>query len=277
MTVGRPLSDRLQATVAKTRSNTGVSLAFGGVVDQAGVLLKNFDGPLVGPLSGVQLDAGHGLGGKVASMRTPMVVNDYVSASRITHRYDRIIQAEGLRSMIAVPVVVRDRTIAVVYGAFRGHEVVGNRIYDAVISEARRLEHALVAAELVETAEVPNADDKIREENRRLQAMTRDAYTRLRLLAARTTDPGVRDELLHEAALLGGRGHCDPELPFALTVREGDVLALVAGGMANARIATTLGLTIYTVKSYMKSIMFKLGASTRHEAVVIGRRHGLLP
>lgn len=179
--------------------------------------------------------------------------------------------------MTAVPVVVGDRTLAIVYGAFRGDQVIGGRIYDSVIKETRALEHSLVVADLIETAEEPRADPEIREENRRLRASVLDAYTRLRLLAARTSDPRMREELLREAELLSGQEPTGPRPQFFLTKRESDVLALVAGGMANPKIASALGLTTYTVKSYMKSIMSKLGASTRHEAVVISRRHGLLP
>lgn len=277
MLAGRPLAERLQATVARVRSATGVSLAFGGRVDQAGVLLKHFDGPLVGPLAGVKLAVGHGLGGKVASIRRPIVVNDYCRTPQITHDYDRIIQAEGLRSMAAVPVVVAGRTVAVVYAAFRGDRIIGDRIYDAVVGETRSLEHALVAAEVIDAAEEPRTGEEVREENRRLRASARDAYARLRLLAARTADPWMREELLREAERLSGRDPAASGPRVALTGREADVLALVAGGLANPQIAAALGLTTYTVKSYMKSIMSKLGAGTRHEAVVISRRQGLLP
>ncbi|WP_374613760.1 response regulator transcription factor, partial [Gordonia sp. (in: high G+C Gram-positive bacteria)] len=46
---------------------------------------------------------------------------------------------------------------------------------------------------------------------------------------------------------------------------------------SNARIAETLGVTVYTVKGYMKDAMRKLGASSRLEAVVTARSAGLLP
>ena len=60
-------------------------------------------------MSGVKLSYGHGLGGKAATIQRPIVVNDYVRAPHITHQYDRIIRAEGLRAMVAVPVVVAAR------------------------------------------------------------------------------------------------------------------------------------------------------------------------
>ncbi|NJP90907.1 response regulator transcription factor [Nonomuraea sp. FMUSA5-5] len=270
----KPQAERLQATLTRIRSLTGVSLAFAGPVDRDGVLLERFDGPVVGPLSGVKLSFGHGLGGKVASIQRPVVVNDYVRAPHITHQYDRIIRAEGLRAMVAVPVVVAKRTVAVVYAAFRDAQVIGGRIYDVVAGETRTLEHDLVVAQALRTIEPPHAGEvAVVEENRRLRAALRDTYTQLRLLAARTTDPELREELLREA----GR-FTEPGPPaLMLTARENDVLALVAGGLTNAQIAAALGLTTFTVKSYMKSLMSKLGAGSRHEAVVLARRQGLLP
>ncbi|GAA5065046.1 DNA-binding CsgD family transcriptional regulator [Thermocatellispora tengchongensis] len=272
----KPRAERVQATLARIRSLTGVSLAFAGPVDRDGVLLERFDGPVVGPLSGVRLSFGHGLGGKAASIQRPVVVNDYVRAPHITHQYDRIIQAEGLRAMVAVPVVVAKRTVTVIYAAFRDTQIIGGRIYDVVAGETRTLEHDLVVAHALETIEPPQGGEAaVIEENRRLRAALRDTYTQLRLLAARTADPVIREELLREADRFTDQEAGPPAL--TLTPRENDVLALVAGGLTNAQIASALGLTTFTVKSYMKSLMGKLGAGSRHEAVVIARRLGRLP
>jgi DNA-binding NarL/FixJ family response regulator len=51
------------------------------------------------------------------------------------------------------------------------------------------------------------------------------------------------------------------------------VLALIAEGMTNAEIATSLHLARSTVKRYVSSLMWKLEAHTREEAVRQGR-HG---
>lgn len=277
MMAGRPLAERLQAMLAKIRSTTGVSVAFGGIADQAGVVLKYFDGPIVGPLSGASLNIGHGLGGKVASIRRPIVVNDYFHTPHITHDYDRIIQAEGLRAMAAVPVIVDGQAVAVVYGSFRNDQVIGGRVYDSLVQEARNLEHSLVVAGAFDAVGGHGVEDSIVEENRQLRSSMRDVYARLRLLAAQTTDPATRAELLREAERFTHRNPAEAAAQVSLTDRETDVLALVAGGLTNAQIGSVLGLTTHTVKSYMKSIMGKLGADNRHEAVVISRRQGRIP
>jgi DNA-binding CsgD family transcriptional regulator len=60
----------------------------------------------------------------------------------------------------------------------------------------------------------------------------------------------------------------------ALTVREREVLGLLAVGHATKTIARELGISAHTVKAHVESIFAKLGATTRAEAVAIGVRRG---
>ena len=61
-----------------------------------------------------------------------------------------------------------------------------------------------------------------------------------------------------------------------LTTRETEVLALLAGGAGNKEIARQLRISEHTAKFHVASIMGKLGAATRTEAVTLGIRHGLV-
>jgi len=61
-----------------------------------------------------------------------------------------------------------------------------------------------------------------------------------------------------------------------LSPREIDVLRLVARGNANKEIAAQLSLTEETVKSYLRSILAKLGANDRTHAVAIGLKRGII-
>ena len=61
-----------------------------------------------------------------------------------------------------------------------------------------------------------------------------------------------------------------------LSPRELDVLAAVAKGKANKIIASDLSITENTVKNHVKSILSKLDASDRTDAVMIGLRRGYL-
>jgi NarL family two-component system response regulator YdfI len=62
----------------------------------------------------------------------------------------------------------------------------------------------------------------------------------------------------------------------ALTPRELDVFAMLAEGAANKTIAWRLGISEHTVKFHVASIMSKLNAASRTEAVAIGIRRGLI-
>jgi two-component system, NarL family, response regulator YdfI len=61
-----------------------------------------------------------------------------------------------------------------------------------------------------------------------------------------------------------------------LTTRELEVLAMLAEGLANREIADRLGVSDHTIKFHISSILDKLGAATRTEAVTLGLRMGLI-
>ena len=61
-----------------------------------------------------------------------------------------------------------------------------------------------------------------------------------------------------------------------LTPREIEVLAMLAEGQSNKAIAYRLGISEHTVKFHVTSIMAKLNAGSRTEAVTLGLRQGLI-
>ena len=62
----------------------------------------------------------------------------------------------------------------------------------------------------------------------------------------------------------------------ALTTREREILEMMAEGLSNRLIARRLGISTYTVKSHVASILGKLRAGSRTEAVTLGVRSGLI-
>ena len=68
----------------------------------------------------------------------------------------------------------------------------------------------------------------------------------------------------------GGRGSDD------LSVRERDVLRLIALGHTNAEIGAQLFLSVRTVETHRSHIQRKLGRTTRAELVRYSIEHGLL-
>jgi DNA-binding NarL/FixJ family response regulator len=61
-----------------------------------------------------------------------------------------------------------------------------------------------------------------------------------------------------------------------LTSRESEVLRMLAEGLGNREMASRLGISDHTVKFHISSILDKLGASTRTEAVTMGIRMGII-
>jgi DNA-binding NarL/FixJ family response regulator len=82
----------------------------------------------------------------------------------------------------------------------------------------------------------------------------------------------AQDLLAHVRAPAG-----PADLPLEeLTPREIEILRLLAEGSGNREIAAQLGISDHTVKFHISSILNKLDASTRTEAVTLGIRNGLI-
>jgi len=64
--------------------------------------------------------------------------------------------------------------------------------------------------------------------------------------------------------------------PADLTGRENDVLQLMAQGYCNKSIARQLGIGVGTVKTHVKALFGKLGATARTHAVALATRRGLV-
>jgi len=63
---------------------------------------------------------------------------------------------------------------------------------------------------------------------------------------------------------------------IALTARETEVLGHLAHGASNKSIARELDISVHTAKFHVASVLAKLGARNRSDAVAIGIRHGLV-
>lgn len=68
----------------------------------------------------------------------------------------------------------------------------------------------------------------------------------------------------------------DLERLESLTPREIEVLQIMATGPSTARLAHSLGVTALTARTHIKSILRKLGAHSRLEAVTVARRLGVI-
>lgn len=91
-------------------------------------------------------------------------------------------------------------------------------------------------------------------------------------------DTGVSAEPARDALAAGTAraSRLDEHGLDALTARERQVIELLVQGLSNRRIADVLAISEHTAKFHVNSIMSKLGASTRTEAVVEALRRGLV-
>jgi NarL family two-component system response regulator LiaR len=91
--------------------------------------------------------------------------------------------------------------------------------------------------------------------------------------AATRGQPALAPEAMQALFRAATRG---PALGDDLTDRESQVLALMAEGSSNDAIAAHLVIGPSTVKSHVSSVLSKLGASSRTEAVSLALKHGII-
>jgi len=90
-------------------------------------------------------------------------------------------------------------------------------------------------------------------------------------------DPAVQQHLLDviAAGQDNQAGPGAPPLPDGLTVREAEVLALIARGLSNTEIAAQLVVSEATVKSHINHLFAKTGVRDRAQAVAYAYDHEL--
>ncbi|MCA0155148.1 LuxR C-terminal-related transcriptional regulator [Tsukamurella sp. M9C] len=281
MTASTIDADVTRSALRTIRTRTELPVAFVGLVDEDHVVLGGGVGLRTPALNGLPVARGAGLGGHVLRTGRPTAVADYGTAG-ITQHYHAHVQAEGLRSMVAVPLAVNGVVRAVFYAADHRQSTFGDAVLGAVARTVRDLAYELRVRDEVERrmqfAEAAAAErSALGGVDREL---LREVFSELRALAGEITDGAVRTRLESACGRITdlGRpsgGAARPERP--LTARELDALAHVALGCTNAEVAQRLSISAETVKAYLRSAGQKLGTSTRFEAVTRARSLGLLP
>ncbi|HLY91834.1 MAG TPA: response regulator transcription factor [Candidatus Angelobacter sp.] len=113
--------------------------------------------------------------------------------------------------------------------------------------------------------------------------IARDAAPEDILLAMQAAEAGL--VLLHPTSASGliqenalrETNNAAEEFTEELTARESEVLRLVSLGLGNKEVAARLAISEHTVKFHISSILGKLHAGSRTEAVSLGIRRGLIP
>jgi len=277
-----PAADLIAQAVRELAQRTRFPVAFGGLIEDGAVSVTNIIGSKTHSLEGLKVRPERGLGGRAMTELRPRMTSDYASSRQITHDHDGFVLGEGLRTLLALPIIVNGRPRGVLYaGAWRGSPVGGvttapaMTVADSVASELRirdEVERRMRSMRPSANTFTPSHREELRE-----------SFAELRSISADISDSALRERLARlERRLLSVAGedpsHSTGPIPtFHLSPRETDVLACAALGCTNAEIASQLGLREGTVKAYLGTAMSKLDASTRHAAVAKARRAGLLP
>jgi DNA-binding CsgD family transcriptional regulator len=258
------------------RAKGHVPVVFGGLRDSRGIRVTTTSGAQTAGLTTIVVQPHRGLGGRSWSSGQPRAVADYAHATDITHDFDGQILAEGIVSLAVAPIIVRDEIAGLLYAGYRTGQGQASDL-DLLWQEASQVAQELLVRDLVdERFQAMRAREALPPPGD-AHADLCELFARLRQVAARTTDAQTARELREITDQQLAPAPDRPLTDCPLTTRQIDVLALVALGLTNERVAASLGLSLLTVKSYLRSAMARLGARTRYEAVIEARRRGLLP
>jgi LuxR family transcriptional regulator, regulator of acetate metabolism len=253
------------------RARGKIPVVFGGLRDERGIRVTTTVGAQTSSLTTILIRPDRGLGGRSWSLGQPQAVADYARATNITHDFDHQILGEGITGLAVTPIVVHNRVAGLLYAGYRS-ELERPGDLDLLWHEASQVAQELLLRDLVEERISAMRASATLTAAGGVQPDFSELFARLRQVAARTRDPQTANELYEILDFRVPQGR-----DVQLTTRQVDVLALVALGLTNERIASSLGLSPLTVKSYLRSAMTRLGARTRYQAALEARRLGILP
>lgn len=190
--------------------------------------------------------------------REPAIVRRAASDPRV---YEPMARASGLRSYVVAPILSGDRVIGLLHADVR----------DAEMSDLDRDILWFFAIGFAQIFERAVLLERLREQRAQVLQAMRNVESVLDDLATSTVDLVTRGEATAVGVSRRARPASDPEgsrvLESVLTGRELEVLALMATGATNERIAQRLVIATGTVKSHVKQILRKLRVENRAEAI----------
>jgi DNA-binding CsgD family transcriptional regulator len=196
---------------------------------------------------------GDGVASRVLNLGGAVTLKNYALESGSSeHLIDVFAHQEGAYGMLAVPINRDGVIIGVLYAGVRRPEYIGDRGRTGLHNLAK-----LFGATLP------------------LRAQPSDL----------ATDEKHAHSSVHDATLPGccktkesgnGSTHLPVLLGGDLSDREKSILRLLSEGIPTKEIASTEFLAVNTVRSYIQSALWKLGANSRLQAVAIAREVGLI-
>ncbi len=183
-----------------------------------------------------------------------------VDASRDPRVYAPLAEASALSSYVAAPIISGDRVIGLLHADNRGAPVVEldrDILWFFAIGFAQLFERAVLLA-------------RLRDQRAQVLETMKQVEVVLHDLASSEIDLATREETTALAVSRPVRPLVNERpayLEKLLTSRELEVLALMATGATNERIAQRLVIATGTVKSHVKQILRKLRVENRAEAI----------
>jgi len=163
-TAFRAVLDRLPGEV-------GIDLAWIGELSSTGdIVLGHAVRTRTDVVDGLVVPPGVGLGGLVMQTGQPAWVADYPNAVDVGHRFGTQAELEGVRGMVAVPLVHGGRRLGVLYAADRDETHYGDLAVTALEAAAARAANAAAVAERARHS----AEVAVHEERRRLAMQLHD-------------------------------------------------------------------------------------------------------
>lgn len=256
---------------------TGLDGTMAGPVTHGGrrLVVTELHGMLTETMRGLVVTAGMGAGGKALQTGRSVVVNDYLHATSISHVYDHKLIQEQTHGLLAVPVHVGREVRALLYGAARTTQPLGDRVLDASTRIAVAVGRELAVE--YEVARRLRIVDELRRQKASLPPVDlHEIHDELLSIALATSDETLRDRLHVLCDRLRPPPARHRTTVPQLTVRERQVLAEVALGRTNVEVAEQLGVMTTTVKTYLKNAMRKLGTRNRMETIRAAQGAGLI-
>ncbi len=106
------------------------------------------------------------------------------------------------------------------------------------------------------------------------KSVPRDRMIELLIAVGAGKNIWTREELRRASSAVTSSSAGADDLP--LTLRESEILKLLASGSTNKRIASQLNISYETVKEHVQNILRKIGVSDRTQAAIWAVRHGLV-
>ena len=205
----------------------------------------------------------HVLESELVRRRQPAIVADAATDPRV---HPPLLEAAALSSYVVAPILTGERVVGLLHADYQGAQVT-ELDRDVLWAFAQGVGRVHERAMLL---------GRLREQRTQLLEALRVVERNLDALAAAETGLGERPRLepLVDETPAAPR---PPAIDAVLTSREMEVLALMATGATNDRIARKLVISPETVKTHVKRVLRKLQADNRAEAISLYLRMSVGP